>query len=145
MFQMLEKIIPVFLIFLTHRWIERVLFLWEIFEMDTLMGLQVLRFLELKNYIFTVGQCVCLCVCGLCDGILTGTPNLVLYICITYRYYLKISMNIRQIVCVQVYAKYSNKLWSMMGICCQLIFVHLDCTRCNEINMHFWDVTNNSM
>ena len=95
-----------FLLSLTHVMVDKALFLGQIFEMEILMDLHVMRAVESKNHIFSVcsvcmfvSLCVCLCACvsvcvsvctSVCVCVITTTQkqiaaetlNLVFYICI---------------------------------------------------------------
>ena len=73
---------------------DKVLFLGQIFEMEILMDLQILRFHESENHIFSI-RSVCMCVSDLRKTqkqIRAETSNLAFYICIIYRCYLENSV-----------------------------------------------------
>ena len=55
-------LLVIFLLFLTHVVVEKVLFLSQIFEMKLLTDSHVMRSPESKNRIFSIWS-VCLCVC----------------------------------------------------------------------------------
>ena len=62
---------------------------------------------------------ICVCVFFICITqklIVAETLNLVFYICIIYRCYLKLFMNIGQMICVQRHTKHSNTLSSINAI-----------------------------
>ena len=72
-----EKILFIsFYFFLPNVMVEKVLFLGQIFEMEILMDLHVMRTSESKNHIFSIWS-VCTCVC-VCDCL-----------CVCYHYYSK--------------------------------------------------------
>ena len=54
--------VSIFLLSLTHVMIEKVLFFGQIFKMEILMNLHVMRSPQSKNHIFSVSS-VCMCVC----------------------------------------------------------------------------------
>ena len=74
--------------------VKKVLFLGRIFEIEILMDLHVMKTPESKNQIFSIWS-VCMCVSvsviSITQKLVTAeTSNLVFYICITYRCYLKL-------------------------------------------------------
>ena len=78
--------------------VEKV-FIWgQIFEIEILMDLQVLRFLNPKITFLAVGECVCYQHNWKLNY--SKNPNLVFYICIICRHYLKLFMSIEKKVCV---------------------------------------------
>ena len=83
--------------------VEKVLFLGQIFEMEVLMDLHVLRFSEFENHIFSSWPvCVISSVISITQKEITAeTSNLVFNICITYRCNLKLFIKIGQELCVQ--------------------------------------------
>ena len=97
--------------------VKKVLFLGQIFEMETFMDLHIMKIPKSENHIFSdwsVRMCVCVCACvcvcvsvisQIQKQIIAKTSNLVFYICIMYRYLLKLFMMIGQKLCVQGYKK----------------------------------------
>ena len=77
------------------------------------MNLYVLRAPESENHIFSVWPmcvrvpvCVSVCVISIAQNQITAeSSNLVFYICIIYRYYLKLSKKIGQKLCLQGHTK----------------------------------------
>ena len=98
-----------FLLSLTHVVVEKVLFWGPIFEMKILKDLLAMRSPESENKIFNVWSVcvrVCLSVISITQKQITAeTSNLVFYICIMYRCYLKLFVKIGQNLCVQGHAK----------------------------------------
>ena len=89
--------------------VEKALFWGQIFGMEILMDLHVLRASESENHIFS-GSSVCMCVCVSTNSInqkqiTTESSNLEFYICIISRCYLKHFMKIGQKFCVQGHTK----------------------------------------
>ena len=70
--------------------------------------------------------------------IIVETPNLVFYNCIICRWYLKLFMKIRQIVCVRVHTKGFEYIMACGRNFLLVHLIHLDCTKCNETNIHFF-------
>ena len=83
---------------------------------------------------------ICVSVINITEKRITAeSSNLVFNICIIYRCYLILFIKIGQKLCVQGHTNNSNTFRLMKGICCQFIFVHLACTKCNKISIHFWN------
>ena len=89
----------------THAMVEKVLFLGQIFGMEILMDLHVMKFPKFENHIFSVWS-VYLFVCYQHQKqIAAETSNLIFYICTIYRYYLKHFIKIESKLCVQGHTK----------------------------------------
>ena len=85
--------------------------------MKILMNLHVLRLPESKNYIIV--PCVCVCVTSISviqKQFTAGILNLVFYICIAHRCYLKLFMKIEQNSAYRGTQKDSNILQPMDGL-----------------------------
>ena len=70
--------------------------------------------------------------------IIEEIPNLGFYICIICRWYMKILMNIGEIVCYRGTQRILilSYLWKKFAV--NSFFVDLDDTKCNEINIFLW-------
>ena len=104
--------------FLLPKYRESIV-LGQIFKVEILMDLQVLRSPESENHIFrvcSVGMCVCVCLCVcpcVCVSVISLTQkqitaeasNFLFYIYIMYRCYLKLFIKIGQKLCVQGHTK----------------------------------------
>ena len=89
--------------------IEKVLFWGQIFEIEILMDLHVMKTPESKNQIFSIWS-VCMCVSvsviSITQKLVTAeTSNLVFYILIINKLYLKHFIKIGQKLCVQEHTK----------------------------------------
>ena len=86
---------------------EKVLFLGQIYKMEILIDLPILRSPESENHIYSdLCVCMCLTVINITQKQITAeTLNSVFNICIIFRCYLKVFMKIGQIVCVQDHEK----------------------------------------
>ena len=89
------------------------------------MNLHILRHPESKYHIFSDSLCVCACVRVLASvisipqkRIIAEVPNLIFYISIIYRYYLKNFMKIEQIVNKQTHKRNLNALRLTEKISC---------------------------
>ena len=81
-----------------------------------------------------VCACVCVYVISITQKqIAAETSNVVFYICIVHRCYLKHFIKIGQKLCVQEHTKNSKTLRLMDGISCWWIFLYLDCGKYKEI------------
>ena len=71
------------------------------------MDLHVLRAPESENHVFSVWSvCMGVCIINITQKQITAeVSNLVFYICIMYRRYLKLFTKIRQKLCVQEHTK----------------------------------------
>ena len=98
--------------------VEKELFLSQIFKTEILIDLYFMRTPESENHTFSiwsvcmcVSLCVCVCVSECFFFSITQkqttaeTSNLLFYICIIYRCYLKLFMKIGQKLCVQGHTK----------------------------------------
>ena len=93
-----------FLIF-SCLYIEKILFWGQIFEVEILMDGHILRSRESEKHIFSVSS-VCVSVISITQKQITAeSSNVVLYICITGRCYLKHFIKIEQKLCVQGHTK----------------------------------------
>ena len=83
------------------------MFLGQIFEVEILMDLHVLRSPESEKHIFSKwSACVCVTFISITQKQNTAeTSNLVFYISIMYRCYLKLFIKIGQKLCVQGHIK----------------------------------------
>ena len=107
--------------------IEKILFLGQIFEIKITMNLHVLRSPEFENRILAVGLCLSIIsITG--KQIAAEISNFVILIWIICSCYLKFFIKMGQ--------KNSNTLRPMDRIS-YFILVYLDCTKYNEINIHF--------
>ena len=104
-----DEFLKCFLLSFTHVMIEKLLFLDQIFEMKILMALYIMRSTESEYLIFSkwyVYMCVCVSFIRKIHKEPTAeASNLVLYIYIIYRCYLKHFIIIRQKLCAQGYTK----------------------------------------
>ena len=80
---------------------------------------------------------LCLCLIGIIQKHISAEiSNLVFYICIMYRCYLKFFIKIGQKLCVQGHTKNSNTLRPMDEISCYWIFLYLECGKHKEIHIY---------
>ena len=117
--------------------VEKGLFLSQIFKIEILKDLHVLRAPVFENHIFSGWYaCVFVPVNSITQKqVIAETSNMAFYICAIGRCYLRLFIKIGQKVCVQG-KKNSNKLRSMGWISYYWIFAYLDFSKYNEICMH---------
>ena len=85
----------------TYPYMVEKMFLGQIFKIEILINIQVLRSPEFGNCIFS-GWSVCVRVISITlKQIIAKTSNLVFYICIICWCYLKLFMKLGEIVCVK--------------------------------------------
>ena len=85
--------------------VGNVLFWIQIFEMEISMHLHVLRSLLSEITFLLVGLSLYMSVISTPKQIAVETKNLLFYICIIFRWYLKLYVEVEQIICVQKHTK----------------------------------------
>ena len=118
--------------------ITKIIFWGEIFEMAILMDVFVLRFPETENHIFN-GRSVCVWLLSAqLKNKLYEAPNLEFYILIHVDAAWNLYFRMNDKVCVQGWQKKYSILWSVDWFSYWWILIYFDCTKYNEINIHFF-------
>ena len=133
-----DSMLITFLLSLTHVIVEKILFFGQIFEIEILVDLHVMRTSEYEKHICSIWF-VCVSVISITQKqIIAGTLNLVFYICILHRCYFKLFYKDRIETVHRGTQKNSNAVWPMEAISCYWNFTHLDCIKYNKINVYFY-------
>ena len=142
-------ILPLYVSFynmVNHKYMkEKELFWCQIFKMEYLMDLHILRTSQSGNHNFSVWS-ICVCLCVLLDKWKKKkknySKNFKFGILIFFFFFVDNAWNFsrrpdKNSVFMDI-QKNSNTLGPMDEISCLFILVYLDCTKCNELNMNFY-------